>query len=139
MSGRDQTVLHANVDAIISTPLVRASASSHLFERDSPRIKRTSAWRLTSRSHHGGRSPSRGLALRLLGHLLSTALVYLSLLFLTWGVSQCFTLLSSEGQLPEDSAQFLSRLKLVVLYGEGSLFAYFWATGAWHLFKEMKR
>jgi hypothetical protein len=65
--------------------------------------------------------------------------VYLALLLLTWGMSQCFILLSSVGQLPDDAAEFLAKLKLVVLYGEGFLFAYFWATGAWHLFKEMRR
>jgi hypothetical protein len=50
-----------------------------------------------------------------------------------------FVLLISVGQLPEDAAEFLTRLKLAVLYGEGSLFGYFWVIGAWHLFKAMKR
>lgn len=75
----------------------------------------------------------------MLGHLLSTALLYLALLFLTWSVSQCFVWLSSHGQLPDDATDFLSKLKLVLLYGEGSVFAYFWLTGAWHLFKEIRR
>lgn len=65
--------------------------------------------------------------------------MYLALLFLTWVVSQSFVLLSSEGQLSEEAIDFLGRLKLAVLYGEGSLFAYSWATGAWQLFKEMRR
>jgi hypothetical protein len=73
------------------------------------------------------------------GHLLATALIYLALLCLTWGITQCVILLSSFGPLPDDASRFLARLKLAILYGEGTLFAYFWATGAWHLFKEMKR
>jgi hypothetical protein len=132
-------VLHANFGAIIANALARTNTSSYLFERDPLRVKRTSAWRLTTRSRRGGNPPSYALPVRLLGHLLSTALVYLALLFLTWGVSQCFVWLSSSGQLPEDATDFLGKLKLVVLYGEGSVFAYFWATGAWHLFKEMRR
>jgi hypothetical protein len=132
-------VPHLNVNAIIANPLARASATLYLFEKDSLRTQRASAWRLTARSHRSRNSPTHGLAPLLLGHLLSTGLVYLALLLLTWAMSQCFILLSSVGQLPDDAAVFLARLKLVVLYGEGSLFAYFWVTGAWHLFKEMRR
>lgn len=114
-------------------------AVSYLFEIDPLRTRRFSGWELRARSHRGGGSSSHGTALRLLGHLLSTALIYLTLLCLTWLVSQCVVLLSTVGPLPEDASQFLGRLKLALLYGEGALFAYFWATGAWHLFKEMKR
>ncbi len=134
-----QAVLYANADVTIANPLAYANASSHLFERVPLRIRRTSGWRVTTRSRRGGSSPSHGICLRLLGHLLSTALVYLALLSLTWGVSQCVIWLNSFGPLPDDASRFLSRLKLALLYGEGSLFAYFWAAGAWHLFKEMKQ
>jgi hypothetical protein len=132
-------VLYVDTVAIILTPLATQSASSYLLETDPLRVKRKWIWRAATRPRGGGGGSSHETALRLLGHLLSTALVYLALLLLTWGVSQCFTFLIDVGPLPEDAAQFLARLKLAILYGEGSLFSYFWATGAWHLFKEMKR
>ena len=132
-------VLSANVDAITMTSLTHTSVTFDLFGRDPLRIKRSSGWQVTTRSRRGGNATSHGIALRLLGHLLSTALIYLALLCLTWVVSQRVVFLSSVGELPDDTSRFLARLKLAILYGEGTLFAYFWAMGAWQLFKEMKR
>jgi len=130
---------YINANTMIANALAGTNEISYLFGRDPLRIKRTSGWRVGTQSHGGRNTPSHEIALRLLGHLLSTALVYLALVCLTWGISQCVILLSIFGPLSDDASRFLARLELAVLYGEGTVFAYFWATGAWHLFKEMKR
>ena len=117
---------------------VDAIATSCLFEKFPLKIKPSSGWRL-HRSRGNRRPPSNRSALLLVGHLLLTAFLYTVILVLTWCVTQCAEWLNNVHPLPEDAFRFLSQLKLAILYGETTLFAYFWLTGTWYLLKEMKR
>ncbi len=81
-----------------------------------------SGWRATQ--SHRDHNPSFGQSvLRLLGHLLGTAVLYVTLFTLAWGLSFFCTWLNSMHPFSDEALRHLLRVEVAVLYCDTALCA----------------
>lgn len=77
--------------------------------------------------------------LRLLGHLLGTASIYIMLFAVAWVIGFVSTWLNSIQPFPDQSFKFVSKVQLSILYGDTGLCGFVSLAGMWRFCKDVMR
>ena len=97
--------------------------------RSHRRMRRNSAW--GSSRNHGGDGPSiHRLVWPLIGHLISSFLVFVTLLVLTWELEAVLMWLDNRQPFSDEDLKVISTLKTAMLYFDAILSAYVLISGA---------
>jgi len=74
-----------------------------------------------------------------MGHLISSFLVFVMLLVLTWGLGFLLAWLNQRQPMSDEDLKVISKLKTGMLYLDAILYAYVSISGAWNFFNGAKR